>query len=50
VTTADGKGVPLVQEDAKLVPAFDERERPGNRRMATLGCVYTVNRHVRSPE
>jgi hypothetical protein len=50
VATADGKGVPLVQEDAEKVPVFDEKERPGNRRMATLGCVYTVDRHVRTPE
>jgi hypothetical protein len=32
------------------VPVFDEKERPGNRRMATLGCVYTVDRQVRTPE
>jgi hypothetical protein len=50
VTTADGKGVPLVKEDAQKVPAFDKKERPGNRRMATLGCVYTVDRYVRTPE
>lgn len=50
VTTADGKGVPLVKADAQQVPAFDEKERPGNRRMATLGCVYTVDKHVRTPE
>jgi hypothetical protein len=50
VTTADGKGVPLVKADAGKVPAFDEKERPGNRRMATLGCVYTVDKHVRTPE
>ena len=50
VSTADGKGVALVQEDALQVPAFDKKERPGNRRMATLGCVYTVARHVRTPE
>jgi hypothetical protein len=50
VGTADGKGVPLVREDADKVPAFDEKERPGNRRMATLGCVYTVDPHVRTPE
>jgi hypothetical protein len=50
VATADGKGVPLVREDALQVPAFEEKERPGNRRMATLGCVYTVDRHVRTPE
>jgi hypothetical protein len=50
VATADGKGVPLVQQDAQEVPAFDKKERPGNRRMATLGCVYTVDRYVRTPE
>jgi len=50
VATADGKGVPLVREDAEKVPAFDKKERPGNRRMATLGCVYTVDRYVRTPE
>jgi hypothetical protein len=50
VVTADGKGVPLVKADAQQVPAFDEKERPGNRRMATLGCVYTVDKHVRTPE
>jgi hypothetical protein len=50
VATADGKGVPLVRDDAQKVPAFEQKERPGNRRMATLGCVYTVDRHVRTPE
>jgi hypothetical protein len=50
VATADGKGVPLVRQDAQKVPAFDKKERPGNRRMATLGCVYTVDRYVRTPE
>ena len=47
---ADGKGVPLVKADAQRVPAFDKKERPGNRRMATLGCVYSVDRFVRTPE
>ena len=50
VTTADAKGVPLVKEDARKVPAFDQKERPGNRRMATLGWVYTVDPLVRTPE
>jgi hypothetical protein len=50
VATADGKGVPLVRADAEKVPAFEEKERPGNRRMATLGCVYSVGRHFRTPE
>lgn len=50
VATADGKGVPLVRADAQKVPAFEDKERPGNRRMATLGCVYSVDPHVRTPE
>ena len=50
VLTADAKGVPLVKADAQRVPAFDQKERPGNRRMATLGCIYTVDRFVRTPE
>lgn len=51
VATADGKGVPLVKADAAKVPAFGEKEqRPGNRRMATLGCVYTVAPYVRTAE
>jgi hypothetical protein len=50
VSTADNKGVPLVREDAEQVPVFEQKERPGNRRMATLGCVYSVDRHVRTPE
>jgi hypothetical protein len=51
VLTADGKGVPLVKKDAEQVPVFEEKnERPGNRRMATLACTYTVAPYVRTPE
>jgi hypothetical protein len=51
VLTADGKGVPLVKKDAEQVPVFEEKnERPGNRRMATLACTYTVDPYVRTPE
>jgi hypothetical protein len=51
VFTGDGKGVPLVKKDAQQVPVFEEKNlRPGNRRMATLACTYTVDRHVRTPE
>jgi hypothetical protein len=50
VVSADGKGVPLVQADVAAVPAFEERERPGNRRMATLGCVYTVDPYPRTAQ
>jgi hypothetical protein len=50
ILTADGKGVPLVKEDARQIPVFGEKERPGNRRMATLGCIYSVDPWVRTPE
>jgi hypothetical protein len=50
VFTADGKGVPLVKADAERVPAFDKAERPGNRRMATLAAVYTIEPYVRTAE
>jgi hypothetical protein len=51
VLTGDGKGVPLVKKDAEQVPVFEEKkERPGNRRMATLACTYTVDPHVRTAE
>jgi hypothetical protein len=50
VLTGDGKGVPLIQADAKRVPLFDGELRRGNRRMATLAGVYTVDRFERSKE
>ena len=51
VVTADGKGVPMVRDDAAKLRCFEERpQRPGNRRMATLASVYSVDRHVRTPE
>ncbi|MCA8998257.1 MAG: hypothetical protein KDA80_14760 [Planctomycetaceae bacterium] len=51
VQTADGKGVPLVREDAFKLKSFEDKpSRPGNRRMATLACVYSVDRFARSAE
>ena len=51
VATMDGKGVPLIQERPVKVKAFETRRlRPGNRRMATLAGVYSVDRQVRAPE
>jgi hypothetical protein len=51
VATMDAKGVPLVREDAAKVKAFEtQKQRPGNRRMATLAGVYSVDAHVRTPE
>lgn len=51
VVTSDAKGVPMVQADAQRLRCFEERPlRPGNRRMATLAGVYSVDRYVRTPE
>ena len=50
VSTSDGKGVPLIRDDAEQIPAFCTRERPGNRRMATLAAVYSVDRHIQTAE
>ena len=51
VASADCKGVPLVKEDAPKVAAFETaKKNPGNRRMATVASVYTVDPHVRTAE
>lgn len=51
VITSDGKGVPMVVAPSRdLLPFEEPLERPGNRKMATLGSVYTVDRYVRTPE
>jgi hypothetical protein len=50
IGSADGKGVPMIK-DAKQKPAMDDsQERPGNRKMATVAAVYSVDPYVRSPE
>ena len=50
VLSNDGKGVPLVREDAAKVPAFETaNKRPGNRRMASVASVYSVDRFQRTP-
>ena len=51
VATADGKGVPLIRDDVQAPPVHGPKpSRPGNRRMATLACVYSVDPYVRSAE
>ena len=51
VLTSDGKGVPMVKADAVRLGCFEERpQRPGNRRMATLASVYSVDAFVRTGE
>jgi len=51
IGSADGKGVPMILENTKQKPAMDDsQERPGNRKMATLAAVYSVDPYVRSAE
>lgn len=51
IATADCKGVPLVKQDSEKVAAFETaKKNPGNRRMATVTSVYSVDRHVRTAE
>jgi len=51
VATADCKGVPLVKNDSQKVAAFETaKKNPGNRRMATVTSVYSVDPHIRTAE
>ena len=51
VATADGKGVPLIRDNVEVPPVHGPKpSRPGNRRMATLACVYSVDPYVRTAE
>ena len=51
VATADGKGVPLIRENVAAPPVHGPKpSRPGNRRMATLACVYSVDPYVRTAD
>ncbi len=51
VASADGKGVPLIQEEAAKVAAFETaKKNPGNRKLATVASVYSVDPHVRTAE
>jgi len=51
IGSADGKGIPMILEDTKQKPAMDDsQQRPGNRKMATLAAVYSVDPYVRSPD
>lgn len=52
VTTADGKGVPMRRPaDQRPVGARRKKgEKANKKQMATIGCVYTVDRKHRTPE
>ena len=53
VVTADGKGVPI-RRSADQAPIEDHRPKkgpkPNRKKIATLGAVYTIERHRRTPE
>jgi hypothetical protein len=51
VMSADGKGIPMVRADAVRLRACDPRpDRPGNRRMASVAAVYSVDPFVRTSD
>jgi hypothetical protein len=52
VVSEDNKGVPMVRP-VQSIPAGVHRkkgEKANTKQMATIGCVYTVNPHVRTPD
>lgn len=50
VVSGDGKGIPMIRESVDPVPACEKTQYPGNRKMATLATVYTVDPFVRTPQ
>lgn len=52
VTQADGKGVPIIRE-VEVMEHFGEKKpgpKLGRKRVACVGCVYTVDPKCRTPE
>jgi len=52
VASADGKGIVMRRQASDTVPAAhrSKGEKASGKRMATVGAVYSVDRHVRTPE
>jgi hypothetical protein len=53
IATADHKGIPMRgcgEAPAGPQPPSNGGLRPGTKKMALIGAVYTVDRHVRTPE
>ncbi|MCP3880407.1 MAG: hypothetical protein GY701_18765 [Sulfitobacter sp.] len=53
VCTADGKGVPMrgaVKATREAEPPSNSGMRPGSKKMAQIGAVYTVDPFVRTPD
>jgi len=52
VVTEDNKGIPMVRP-TQAAPAGSHRkkgEKANKKQMACIGCVHTVDRHIRTPE
>ena len=50
VMSGDGKGVPMIREEVAQTPAFEKKAYPGNRKMATLATVYSVDCFYRTAD
>jgi hypothetical protein len=52
VVTEDNKGVPMVRpvEEKPLGAHRKKGEKANKKQMACIGCVYSIDRHVRTPE
>ena len=52
IVTEDNKGVPMVRPPEEPRPAGHptKGQKKNKKKMACVGCVYTVDRHVRTPE
>jgi hypothetical protein len=51
VVTADGKGVPMRQAtDTASAPVHTDDGKPGRKRMACVGAVYTIDRYPRTAD
>ena len=52
VVTEDNKGIPMVRPTTESAPAghLTKGQKKNKKQMACVGCVYTVDPHVRTPE
>jgi len=52
VVTEDNKGIPMVRPADVLPPGahLTKGQKKNKKKLACVGCVYTVDRHVRTPE
>ena len=52
VVTEDNKGIPMVRPVAETPPGTHRTkgEKANKKQMACIGCVYSVDRHIRTPE